>query len=306
MAIVVLVLVVIVVVAMFILFPQNRPKWISNKPSNSDIRILIPLAESVGFSQETFLKEYMDRWGNKAFCESIENDEIYDTQCLVTDPSHNSILSLKYSSVPLDTDITNLLLSRTDRGFTDSKALTDEEKMGLLQNTAFIEIQCEIGQRATTDSIEFIAKTLLSIFQNQPAIGYANSSAQSYRPKSKLIEFQSKSKLSRPDLFLLFVNIQTVSDEQVINIHTHGMEQFKLPDLQVLFTERSETNYHFNVLRTAAVYIVEKGDTLKRGNTWQLEGDRTIFRIIPVKKDEMHFGSYGTIGLERTVAPRKG
>ena len=302
----VLAIVITVVVSLFVLFPQYRPKWNKNRQAGSSIRLLIPLAESVGFDQGSFRKEYTGRWEGNVFCESMDKDGIYDASYLLTDPSHNSVLSLKYSSVPLETAIINLLVGQGDRGFSDNKILTDEEKTDLRNSKAFIEIQCEIENREAAESLEFIAKTLLTVFENQPAVGYANPSAQSYRPKSRLIEFQSKTRLCRSDLFLMFVNVQIVSEEEFINIHTHGMEQFKLPDLQIAFPEKAETNYHFNVLRTAAVYIVENGDVLKNGHTWQLEGDRTVFRVMPLKGDKGHFGSYGTIGLKRTVAMRRG
>ncbi len=305
MAIAVLIIIALVVVAALVISGQYRPEWIRNKASASNIRILVPLAVDSGFQKEEFTKNYQDRWGARAFCEPVEGDGPYDTQYMITDSSHNCVLSLKYSSAPLDADITNLLLSTGEKGFTDNKPLTADEKTELKNNQAFVEIECETGIREPIDRLQFTAKVLLSVFEVLPTVGYANTLSQAYRPKAQIREFEAKTMLNRPDLFLLFVNIQIVSGE-AIDIHTHGMEQFKLPDLQVAFTEKNETNYHFNVLRTAAVYIVENGDVLKHGHTWQLEGDRTLFKIVPVRKDRQHFGPYGTIGFERTAAIRRG
>ncbi len=309
MFILILILLAVIIFVVLVKFPQYRPKWIQIKSSNSSIRILIPLSEKADFKQEAFQNTYQETWGNKVFCEPINNDdrdEVYDNNYILTDSLHRNMILLKYSSKPLDSEITKMLANAGKKGFTDNKPITNEDTQALQNHQAFIELECNIGQREAIDSLDFTANTLLSVFKVLPAIGYANTIAQSYKPLVRIKEFESRTTLQRADLFLLFVNIQIVSDNTYTDIHTHGMDQFKLPDLQIVFDEKTETNYHYNVLRSAAVYIIENGNILKLGNTWQLSGDNTIFEVVLYKNDKQHFGYNRVISLERTIALKKG
>jgi len=94
-----------------------------------------------------------------------------------------------------------------------------------------------------------------------------------------------KKVLQLEDLYLMFVSTQQVDYGTRYWLHTHGLEQFNLPNLEITFQDRDKLGYYQMVLDNMAIYILENGNILKSGETAEIMGDGVNY-LITVRKDE--------------------
>lgn len=298
-----LLLCIVAAISVIFVAIKCRPSSSNEQIPDYCIRIILPLSTEITFDYNAFSVEYLQRWNDKIVCGSLEKDTgdtSIESKFAICDTNQNKIIWMTYSPQQLQPELTKLLTAASDAGFTDNEKLMDSDKTALLSNKASIELNYMLGEVTGKERAEFTAKSILLLSKLYPVIGYVDASAQSYRPVSKLMAFEGKSKLESSDLFLIFVNVQIVSGVSTTEIHTHGMDQFWLPDIQMIFKNKSDLNYNFDVLRNSAVYLLEKGNILKIGDTGELAGDGINYEVIKVKEVKDHsFGYYGAIGLKK-------
>ena len=112
--------------------------------------------------------------------------------------------------------------------------------------------------------------------------------------------FLKNTSLASADLFLLFTNTHWAKRDNENWIHTHGMEQFGLPDIQVKFTENAKASYYRELLNNTAIYCIKNGPVLQVGDTAELAGDGVMYKINAVKKDVEHpYGHFGAIEITK-------
>jgi hypothetical protein len=265
--------------------------------------LIIPLSEQITFDENKFMEKYLDMWKEYIVCGKIEKDSS-DTSNEISfgmgDRNQENILWITYSPDKMQKELTDIVIKSAEAGFTDNEQLETEEQISLQNNKSTLELNYMLGKSDAKSRINFTARALLTLSEMYPVIGYINASAQSYRPKAKLSSFVNKHPLESVDLFLLFINVQVISENISTEIHTHGMDQFQLPDIQMIFENNSQISYNFDVLRNGAVYLIDNDNILKIGHTAELAGDGINYEVVKGKEEKDHpFGTYGVIGLRK-------
>lgn len=181
-------------------------------------------------------------------------------------------------------------------------SLSDKQKNRLTSNKATVrvhytsEIACSAKQHA-----ELALKVVFALLKLPNAIGYLCRSGQFYNPKEKIMPLINQKILKNSTLFFAGVCIQvTQDDSNRMWMHTHGMEQFGIPDIQIKYDDRELKAQYFNLIGNTALYLLDKGPVLKPGHTTELAGDGIIYRIKAVTEDDKkHFGECDVIEIVR-------
>jgi hypothetical protein len=267
----------------------------------SYIRLIIPLSDLDTFNQDDFVKDFLKTWQTKIVCgetNDLKKDNDKQRIYLLGNGIHN--LMIKINDCPLSKSFTDVLIDASKSGFTANEPITDEQALALSSHKANLELEYMFGSDNKIDRVVFTSKLLISIFKHFKAIGFVNVSAQSFIPSSKLTFIMDKNDLVLTDVFNFFVNTQLVKSDNEIEVHTHGMEQFYLPDMILYSKDNLDINYNTNILRNACVYNIDNNNALKIGDGFHLTGFQEIFlieRSIPEK--EHPFGAFGAVGLRK-------
>ncbi len=258
------------------------------------IHLCIPFAGPAGLNVATIRRQFAERWKTEIACgeaPQLEPAQEGVTTYLMGNGIHNVRLSV--SRNPLPPNLVNVTIGA-------APALTDAEKTALEKHQGYISLDYLQGPEDPAARVRFAAQTLLLLAQLDSALGYINVSAMLYRTRTQIESFFGLSELKSTDLYLLFVQIHSVDDEGALWLHTHGLEGFDLPDLQVRFTDRSQQQYYWGLLSDASVYMIERGPVFKPGDTAELTGDGVMYEIKSVRPDTDHpFGSFGCLEIVR-------
>ena len=79
--------------------------------------------------------------------------------------------------------------------------------------------------------------------------------------------------------------------------HSHGMEQFGLPDVECPYHDADRHDYFYQLVGDACLYMIENGPVLSIGDTAELQGDGVIFKVAEGSKEG--FGRFGCLRLEQ-------
>jgi hypothetical protein len=254
--------------------------------------ICIPLSEIIKFDPNIFAKQFNMKWKTQVICEVSKDKGLVkngETAYLLGDGTNKIRVTVGNQPVP------SRLIDTTILG---NQKLTDADKDSLRKHKAYILVHYPLRTDKPTERARFTAKILLSLLQTQDSLGYMNASAMLYTPEREFRSFFANEKLEAPDLFTLFIGVHLVDEGEVLWLHTHGMEQFGSPDLQVRFKEKYRQNYYWELLSNASVYMINKGPVLKPGDTAELKGDGIIYKLKSGKKDtEKEFGAFGSLEI---------
>jgi len=265
----------------------------------SYIRLIIPLSDFDTFEPDIFVKEYMNNWQTKLVCvetNDLKKDNNKQRIYLLGNGKHN--LMIKINNCPLNKEFTDILIDASKNGFTANESITNEEALALSSHKANLELEYVFGSEEKIDRAICTSQLIVSIFKNFKAIGLVNVSAQSYIPANKLTHILQKQDLLLTDIFDLFVNTQTVKSDNVTEVHTHGMEQFYLPDMILYSKNNLDVSYNSSILKNACVYNIENNNILKVGDGFQLTGYKETFLIEKTVPEKGHpFGAFGAVGI---------
>lgn len=267
-----------------------------DKPQDYCINLCVTLSDVVQLDSSEVMKSFKDQWGTSIACE--ENKAWADAKrklrCyLVTEGTHAVVLKVQGEPLPKN------LLDMTAMGTTN---LSADQKNALLSHKGCILVEYMLGSKDKTgcDRVRFTTQLLITIFKLCPATGYVNLSAQDYRPKEKIKPFLDLHELEPTVLYLASITEHLTEDGKLTWLHTHGMEQFGVPDLEMKYPDRDKTSYYSDVLRNAALYLIDHGRIMKPGDTAELAGDGVIYRIeSPKGESATHFGKYGGLSICR-------
>ncbi|MDI7278220.1 MAG: DUF4261 domain-containing protein [Anaerolineae bacterium] len=263
-----------------------------------DYRILLclPLREPVDLDPHQLVERYRARWGTSLRCG--ENPQWADPQkgtrgYLAADDQHSILLTV--SARPLGADLMDPL---PDSNW-HLTALDEAQKATLEGQRGYVMLRYALGSEEPLARVRFTARVLLALLDLlDGAIGYVNVAAQSYVPRETLQAYLPDHPLEPAGLFLLFGNAQFVEEGSGHWVHTHGMEQFGVPDIEVTTAEDNQAHHCWNLLASAAAYMIERGPILKPGHTAELLGDGVIYRIREARVEPNHpYGQCGAIEL---------
>ncbi|OGF67154.1 MAG: hypothetical protein A2Y62_08920 [Candidatus Fischerbacteria bacterium RBG_13_37_8] len=261
------------------------------------IKFLLPLNKITEFDTETFGEAYNKRWNETIVCEYILTKKIESAQIheLFVSNKLNSNLLIRMSLDPIDKELClRLMLSALH--------LNEKEASKLLKHHGYMEIEYITAVDNIRQRVDFVCKLLLSLLKYTRAPGYMNKSALVYRPASWLKPFHKRKMLSDADLFLLSTTVHLKEKAALYTAHTHGMEQFNLPDILIKYIDYRKTSYYLDAIHNMALYGINKRVTLGPGDTTELCSDGTLFDVLFVEKDPFHpFGKYGAIELKERI-----
>jgi len=260
---------------------------------DASIHLCIPFAEPVLFGTEDVTREYEAIWGKEVACErATEPSAAVDGAPTYVVRARGHSLRLIASPSSLRPDLTETAI----QGVPDLDASAID---ALRQHRGHIMLSYLSGLDRPRERAAFCAEVLFTLLKKHGALGYVDIPAMLYRSKTGADSSLAREELlDDVELFFLLVNTHSVDMETSFWIHTHGMEQFGCPDLQVSFRDEDQHSYYRDLISNAAAYMIERGPILKPGHTAELAGDGIIYRIKPVKPDRDHpFGRYGAIEL---------
>jgi hypothetical protein len=302
-----------IVVTVIFFISRHRSATIENRNYNYYVNLYVLLSEAKSFNPEDLARAFKDMWGIAIVCaddrgigRKFRGTPLNDsrnaglTGYMVSEGMDKNNLLLAWNSEPLSKERVDVLVQGSKVGFTNGQVISEPALSALRNHKAYFQVDYIRGPEDPKERMLFTAKLLLTLSKCYPVCGYVDSSAQAYTPLSSYPSgIFDKGEITVTDLFRLFVNVQTLSGTREAEIHTHGMDQFWLPDVQ-LICPKEHLGRDFDVLRNASIYMIDKGKALKVGDTGELAGDGRLFKIGTVKPDNQHpFGFYGAISLKR-------
>lgn len=264
--------------------------WGARK-KREQIRIYILFSQVPAFNPKELSELLWRRWGSESTCrERKVPSDLATKTYLVHNEGHT--LTLNVSSQPLPGEMAPLIAA------VPPSRLSEEEVQRLKSHTAHVLISYRGGPGAANERILATAQVLLALLRLDGAVGLSNVPAQSYIPAGRLPEgARVKKELDASDLYNLFANTELVNNGEELWLHTHGMAQFYLPDLEVRFQDKERLGYYEALLGNAAVYMIGNRVTMKPGETARLPGDDTLYQVVAGEADESQ--RCGVIGLAR-------
>ncbi len=273
-------------VMIFAYFRSNKQRY------ELEAFICIPLSVITKFDPNLFAKQFNMKWKTQAKCEESKDNGLVEKgeiAYLVGDGINKVRITVGNQPVP------SKLIDTTILG---NQKLTDADKESLRKHKGYILVHYPLKSDKPTERIHFTAQLLLSLLQMHDSLGYMNASAMLYTPQRECKKFFKNDMLEATDLFTLFVGLHLVDEGDVLWLHTHGMEQFGTPDLQVRFKEKDRQKYYWELISNASVYMINMGPVLKPGDTAELKGDGNIYKLKSGKKDtENEFGAFGSLEI---------
>lgn len=261
---------------------------------DSPIRVMVLLSEPIILEKERFISLYHREWKDNLLFE--ENPQWSDLtkgiqSYLVSDGFHCAILTYHSNSIPEGLIVRSLQLSNIK----DSS-----EVMKYKGHTAYIDVHyaVSVGETFSLDKVRFINRLLHLFATIEETVGFINISAQLTRSRLDYFRMSKKADLNKAVLFHLFVSVQ-IEQGKEFWMHTHGMEQFELPDIECWYDNEKDGAYYYELIGNMALYMFDKGPILKVGHTFSMDGEE-MFEIAKPKDVEGHeFGKDGAIRIKK-------
>jgi hypothetical protein len=258
-----------------------------------NIRFFILYDRVFDFDTKRIMKDFKKSWKMKVACSDYKQQQDQDhltKQYILINGKNNVLISNRKK--PLPKDLIEVTLNA-------SPNISEEQKNLFISHKANIIVDYLLGQQdSALERVGFSLKTLLTLMKIDGSIGYGNISAFLYRSKEQMKSVLGIKSLESNLLYQLATNVHYTKDKGLFWIHTHGMEQFNLPDIQIRFPEEQKASYFYDLINNAALYLVENGPILKVGDTCELAGDGIVYKIIEAEKDPEHeFGQLGAIEI---------
>lgn len=298
------IILVIIFLSVAIFVVNSSKSSAKEQLQNYCINLFIPLTENKNFNPQDLMNTFKQMWGIDIVCVQPNGEESENgasKKYMVGNGPDNNNLYITWTREPLKKEMIDILVESSEAGFTNNEPITTADVAKLKNHKGYFQVEYILGPDAPKRRVLFTTKLLLTLSKMYSSSGFVNASAQSYIPSTRIGADLFKNKeLPTSEIFLLFVNIQMVADGHQIELHTHGMDQFWLPDIQMQFSDKDNLNSYYDVIRNAAVYMIEKGNAMNIGDTANLAGDGMMFKVTEVKEERDHpFGYYGVIGLKR-------
>ncbi len=283
---------VVVIVAAIAAIVLLRRRAGSSEASQSLIRFCIPLSDCTPLDPERLMSDFQERWGIKIGCEENpdwSNPKQQMRKYLLTD-GQNMVIITTFDK-PLPSHLRKITAEAAG-------SLTTEEQIAFMRHEGFAVIEYATGPDLPVENVRFAAMVLLSMLGIMPGTGSISIAGQLYQPMERLEPLMRLQEMEPTALFMLAVGMQNVYDDREVWLHTHGMEQFRLPDLEIRFTDRAKAQYYQELIGNASVYMMDQGPVMKPGHTCELAGDGIVYEIrAPRGQSRTHFGACGSLEI---------
>jgi hypothetical protein len=281
---------VLVVVVVMIVNARLRGKVVGGKAE--PVRLCVLLSAPVELDAEKLMSGFERRWGTRVACSENPEwaDESQKTRTyLLADAEHSLMLTVGGHPMPED-------LTVMSAGFATDGGASRQEVLG---HKGFIQvIYFRKGEPEPLSEATFAVKALLTVLELPEAIGYVAVSGMVYLPKAKAEFTGQPDELDEMSVLMMVTGVHSVSDGGHKWIHTHGMEQFGAPDIEMRFDDAENAGQYRNVLMNAAAYCAEKGPVMQPGHTMELMGDGVNYRVLRADPEPDHeYGKFGAIRL---------
>ena len=282
-------LVVILACAAYLALDARRQRGMRRRAS--PIRLVVLLDDRIEVDAAALAARYGARWGGwirMARAPHWSRPDRGRHSYTLADGSHRAYAEVGHRRLPAP--LTDAVLK--------TPGLTDEERAAAETHQGYVRLDYLGGSATPRERAAFLCRALLSLMQMPHAVGYICLSAMAYHPRPWLDRFSAQN-LSDGDLFLLLTDTHLVSGglDRASWIHTHGMEQFDAPDVEVRVADDDSRKMR-DVLGNAALYMIRSGPVLKRGHSLQLENEGEVYRVVGAPRMRGHrFGRHGLIGL---------
>jgi len=270
-----------------------------NKSYISDkcyIAFVIPLSESIIFDKLAMIESFRKTFNSEIICceSNTANDRKNEINEYTVAAGSNSD-RITIAQKALTSDYLDLILS--------SGAFDLEEKeINLLRShKGYILLEGRFGNHNKIEEATFTVRILSILLKNNNSLGAFNISANMYRPKRLLKDVQFDQPFDAYRLYRFYVLVHHVAEEKRIWIHTHGMEQFGVPDIQLFYPANDNADSLYQeVIDNTAAYLIDNGPIVDPGETVDIDGRGAIYRAKSVSRDDNHpYGAYGAIELEK-------
>lgn len=284
---------IIISALIFILWYFRQRKKQNTLPENY-INMYIIFSEPPVLDCEMVAQKFKQMWKSEAACGPAENLGALpegDRSYIIGNGTHNLRIITSQNKLP---EALINIAAASEHG----KAV--DEIFAIRNHKGFIAIDYLLGPNEASPRVEFSARVLLILAALKGSLGYFNISAVLFRPRAAIERFMDRVELTPEDLYYLFSNVHTVLDNGTNWMHTHGLEQFGVPDLEARYNNTEDDQYYLRIISNGAIYMLVKGPILKPGNTAELGGDGTIFKIKSAKYEADHpFGAMGCLEIVR-------
>lgn len=276
---------------------QNAP---THEPADRILtRIVIPLRNPIDLDGKALARRYHAEWGGVLKCETLAMSRPNAPRLRLSEEGET--LNLSGEASPIPQDLVEASIDSAKQSALPS-LLDDHGIAAYRENRAHLIIESPVSRETGRFQCALAVQVLLTMLKGFDAtVGYNAVSALMYRSRDPVLALLAKNpKFDASSMFNLLGNVHAVRNE-AFWLHTHGMEQFGLPDLEVHFDDGNQRGYFMRLLGNAAVYMIHQGRVLKVGDTSEMAGDGIGYRIVPVKPNPGHqFGRLGAVAISRT------
>ena len=260
------------------------------RPPDYPIQLCIVLGSPFKIDPRKVMSGFRKRWNVKIAFEENEkwsmpeqNKRVY----LLTNGRTSIMVS--YLEEPVAKEMMEL--------FATGMGVTEDEKKFLFRSVAHILLDAPDLDDNPLERAILTVQTLLYLLDVSRALGYSSRSAEFYRTVRVSDKYMQFSEIGAFELMLVLLNAHSLRDLRWI--HFHGMDQFGLPDIEVVYGEDEDHEYYQQLLGNTALYSIMNGPVLKIGDTVDMMRDGNTHRIEESRKDSDH--PYGTFGAIRLV-----
>ena len=255
------------------------------------IEVVIPLRSSAVFDFSKVVEGFDKKWGTKVSTGEDEGSAEFKKGSKVislTNGKSTVIVTCHSGSLP----------KGMFKKLTDLPGIDEAEKFALQDCRGSLLLQSpDMGEHAA-ERATFAAQVLLYFLEDENALGYSCKSGNFYRQRRWAASYFKRKALEPVDLFVLFDSLHFVSDSRWV--HTHGLEQFGLPDIEVRYKDRWKEDYYGDLVANAAVYCIERGPVLVVGNTAEVADNGVVYKVTRPRLEPNHdCGKFGMIGLTK-------
>ena len=286
------------------LLSRNKDPSLKEEARSTPVRLIVMFSGVPDFDPKEYADLFRKHWNKKITCEKSpaqDDPEVGIRRYAVT--VENTQLSLAFVSMPLSNDVIQVIERMTAMSALpfqiselQSKALHDHVTHAVIETKITENLEKPMLGIASAWAMLELLITLMEQFDGMT--GYVPVSAQVYHSKDWLRDMVRSRQIQQSDLFIYLCNIHFIADSENW-VHTHGMEQFGLPDIEARFTGREQAARYTNLVGDAAMYTIDTA-VITTGNTLELSGDGVVHKVVGSKQVPDHsYGAFGAIAIEK-------
>lgn len=284
------VLVLIVIMAAPSLKADTNPGL---QAAESQFDTYVLFSQTVKLDPGVLTAHLSQRWGVKATCvkdSRLNEDKVLGYVLTDKECSANSA-KVRVAAKPMQSELTQYILAR-------NTGIISAEVRQTLAHAAHIHITLVHNNTESIKRAEYVAKVLEAVSQMPDAIGYVNTEAQLYLPKSRLDPILASGELTIANLIPLFVKTDLAEDNRGWVVHTHGLGHFGSPDVEVVGVTKDRFTYFAGLFLQTAVQVLKTGEPLKAGQHIKANGEEISYRLTnPTFPGSKHFGKFDVLDL---------